>query len=109
MKKQLCTCTGSCKGKEGLGEGWVCALETYNIPETSKEEITFESPSGKRTFRIDDHEIVTDNDGLDSLFDNVVVSDEARLLVQIEAFRRDINDMMWKLCEMQQQLEKLTK
>jgi hypothetical protein len=25
--KQVCTCTGSCRGKEGLGEGWICALE----------------------------------------------------------------------------------
>src|ERR1043166_7908158 len=25
-RKQVCTCVGSCKGKEGLGSGWVCAL-----------------------------------------------------------------------------------
>lgn len=25
-RKQPCTCTGSCRGPEGLGEGWVCGL-----------------------------------------------------------------------------------
>jgi hypothetical protein len=28
---QLCTCLGSCKGKEGLGPGWKCALETSAV------------------------------------------------------------------------------
>lgn len=26
--KQICTCTGSCRGPDGLGEGWVCALSS---------------------------------------------------------------------------------
>lgn len=25
-RRQPCTCTGSCRGAEGLGEGWVCGL-----------------------------------------------------------------------------------
>ncbi len=25
--RQVCTCLGFCKGTEGLGDGWVCALE----------------------------------------------------------------------------------
>lgn len=28
LNRQVCTCTGFCKGAEGLGEGWVCALLT---------------------------------------------------------------------------------
>ena len=27
MGDKVCTCVGFCKGKEGLGEGWACALE----------------------------------------------------------------------------------
>lgn len=26
---RLCTCTGACKGAEGLGPGWRCALEKW--------------------------------------------------------------------------------
>lgn len=26
-KRQICTCTGRCKGPQGLGPGWVCAME----------------------------------------------------------------------------------
>jgi hypothetical protein len=28
--RQVCTCLGTCRGAEGLGEGWVCALERAN-------------------------------------------------------------------------------
>jgi hypothetical protein len=30
--KRECTCLGTCRGAAGLGDGWVCALESVPIP-----------------------------------------------------------------------------
>lgn len=36
-REQPCTCTGSCRGPKGLGEGWICSLKlppAHNLYET---------------------------------------------------------------------------
>jgi hypothetical protein len=40
-REQPCTCTGSCRGPKGLGEGWICSLKlppAHNIYETGDHD-----------------------------------------------------------------------
>lgn len=39
MSKQICTCLGTCRGADKLGEGWICALQTSR-PEPRAERQT---------------------------------------------------------------------
>lgn len=45
MNKQICTCLGSCRGAERLGEGWVCALTLEPPVEGHPDNQTFCSPA----------------------------------------------------------------
>jgi len=36
-RQQPCTCTGACRGPEGLGEGWVCAMGRTVSPRVPKD------------------------------------------------------------------------
>lgn len=46
--KRECTCLGTCKGADGLGEGWVCSLQIGSAPDSSTAERTAEWARAQR-------------------------------------------------------------
>lgn len=57
-------------------------------------EINFDLPSGKRTFRIDDIEITTEQ-GLDNLLDES--PDIPKLIIKVESLQIDIKELINKM------------